>query len=108
MIGGGNYVGKTSYFQSYFKKSYDPGMIPTLGPYYEIIESLNNVRFNLWDSRDTWRYISIMTYHIKIADGIILLFDLSRKEEFDNLPNLLKMITEIHEMEDFPVLLVGN
>ena len=37
-----------------------------------------------------------------------MLFDLSEKKDFDNLPELLNMITEFHELEKFPVLLIWN
>ena len=36
------------------------------------------------------------------------MFDLSNKKDFDDLPRLLNMITEDHELENFPVLLIGN
>ena len=38
-----------------------------------------------------------------------MLFDLSQREDFDdNLPHCLKMITDYFELEELPVLLVGN
>ena len=46
--------------------------------------------------------------YLKDVDGVILMFDISYKNDFDNLPNLLNMITEFHELENFPVLLIGN
>ena len=36
------------------------------------------------------------------------MFDLSKKKDFDELPQLLKLITEFHELKNFPVLLIGN
>ena len=38
--------------------------------------------------------------YLKDVDGVILMFDLSYKNDFDNLPNLLNMITEFHELEN--------
>ena len=36
------------------------------------------------------------------------MFDLSDKNDFDELPQLLNIITEFHELKNFPVLLIGN
>ena len=53
-------------------------------------------------------FYNIVSDIIKDLDGIILMFDLSYKEDFDDLPNLLDFINKIHNLEDFPVLLIGN
>ena len=42
------------------------------------------------------------------ADGILLLFDVSSREDFDNLGYCMSMITNYLEVEDFPVLLIAN
>ena len=52
--------------------------------------------------------INLIHNYILNADGIILLFDLSDKKDFEDLPNCLRIITDYFELEEFPVLLVGN
>ena len=41
-------------------------------------------------------------------DGVLLLFNLSYKNDFNELPHCLDMIIYFYELEDFPVLLIGN
>ena len=45
---------------------------------------------------------------LKNADGVILMFDLSDKNDFNNLPRLLYLISEFYELNNFPILLIGN
>ena len=76
----------------------------------ELIKKINSTRFYLLDSF-YWggRYDYYINRQIeKDADGIILMFDLSRKEDFDDLPRLLNLITECDELKNLPVLLIGN
>ena len=54
------------------------------------------------------KFDGLVKFHIKKADCVIFMFDLSKKEDFDNLPRLLNMIAEFHKLENFPVLLIGN
>ena len=76
---------------------------------YSLIKELNQTSFFLWDTtRWGGRFVQLIKIFLKDVDGVILMFDLSYKNDFDNLPNLLNMITEFHELENFPVLLIGN
>ena len=50
----------------------------------------------------------IIRGYIRNIDGIILLFDLSNKEDFDGLPFCMNIITDYYELEEFPVMLIGN
>ena len=63
----------------------------------------------VWDTAN-WngRFGCLIRKFLYSADGVILLFDLSNKEDFDELPNCLEMITDYYELEEFPVLLIGN
>ena len=109
MLGGSTFAGKTTYFQSYFEKRFIKIWQTTIGIEKKLIKSLNDVKFFLYDcSRWGDRFDGSLKNFIRYIDGIILLFDLSNKEDFESLPKFLKMITEFHEMEDFPVLLIGN
>ena len=63
----------------------------------------------VWDTTN-WngRYGFIIRHFLYSIDGVILLFDLSNKKDFEELPNCLEMITDYYELEEFPVLLIGN
>ena len=63
----------------------------------------------IWDTTN-WNgiYGSTIRHFLYSIDGVILLFDLSNKKDFEELPNCLEMITDYYELEEFPVLLIGN
>ena len=109
LLGGSTIAGKTTYFNSYFEKQFKEIFLSSIGMDYKLIKELNQTSFFLWDTaRWGGRCDYMIKNYLKDADGVILMFDLSDKNDFDNLPNLLNMITEFHELENFPVLLIGN
>ena len=111
LLGGSTISGKTSYYRRCCYGYFINEAISTIGAEKHSIKDLNydNVHFYLIDcSHWGGKYDGIIKNQIKIADGVILLFDISRKEDFNGLPKLLEMITCSFDLEDFPVLLVGN
>ena len=74
-----------------------------------MIKKINKNEFYLNDCC-RWGSVfdSIVKIHIRNADAVILLFDISDREDFKGLSILLNMIKEIYDLESFPVLLIGN
>ena len=109
LLGGSTIAGKTSYCNTYINKEFTSENLSTIGYNYIDIKKINKIKFCLVDS-SRWggRFDGQINIGIKNADGVILMFDLSNKKDFDDLPRLLNMITEVHELENFPVLLIGN
>ena len=109
ILGGSTIAGKTTYFESFFEKQYCEITCSSVGLDYRVIKELNKSKFLLWDTpRWFGRFDNQIKNKINKADGVILMFDLSKKKDFDELPQLLKLITEFHELKNFPVLLIGN
>ena len=109
ILGGSTIAGKTTYFESFFEKKYCEITFSSVGLDYRIIKELNKSKFLLWDTpRWFGSFDNQIKNKINKADGVILMFDLSKKNDFDELPQLLKLITEFHELKNFPVLLIGN
>ena len=111
LLGGSTISGKTTYMYTYLDKSFHQPTMTTVG-----VERINisnpkyeNMKFTLYDpSRWNGRFDSLVRIYIQSCDGIILLSDISDKNDFYDLPYCLGMITDYYELEDFPVLLVGN
>ena len=111
LLGGSTISGKTTYMYTYLDKSFHQPTMTTVG-----VERINisnpkyeNMKFILYDpGRWNGRFDSIIHSYIQKCDGIILLFDISDKNDFYDLPYCLRMITDYYELEDFPVLLIGN
>ena len=50
----------------------------------------------------------MISLYLKNADGVLLLFDITSRDDFEGLNNYLKLITKDFKLEDFPVLLIAN
>ena len=109
LLGGSTISGKTTYFNSILNREFSGEVLSTISGEKERIRILNNVEFYLWDcARWGGRFGVSISKLIKYSDSIILLFDISNMGDFDNLPSFISMIKEFHNLEDFPILLIGN
>ena len=54
------------------------------------------------------RFDSMIKYNLRYNDGVLLLFDISSRDDFNGLNYCLSLITDYLELEDFPVLLIAN
>ena len=111
ILGGSIRPGKTNFIETFMGRSFCESPFSTIttekylfkNPKYEDKKCL------VWDTAN-WngRFGCLIRKFLYSADGVILLFDLSNKEDFDELPNCLEMITDYYDLEEFPVLLIGN
>ena len=106
ILGGSFIAGKTSYFDSYFTKKFEECTNSSTEMHFGLIKEINKTTFKLWDTiRWGGKFDNLVKICIKNTDGFILMFDLSDKNDFNKLPQLLN---EFHELKNFPVLLIGN
>ena len=74
--------------RTYFDKEFNPDNFSTTGGYYIDMDypKLENTKVKIYDTN---RWIGIGEHmvkdYIRLADEIILLFDLSKKEDFENI-----------------------
>ncbi|KFO27069.1 Ras-related protein Rab-12 [Fukomys damarensis] len=83
------------------------------------------IRLQIWDTAGQERFNSITSAYYRSAKGIILVYDITKKETFDDLPKWMKMIDKSvgwgraacdagfsadpqYASEDAELLLVGN
>ena len=102
-------VGKASTLLHYVGDTLnDDGKVPTFGmdvKYKYVTIDNKKIRIVLWDTTGQERFQSLTKNFLKGADGILLLFDLNRKETFINLK---KWITEIHNLANNPKLVIAG
>ena len=65
------------------------------------------VKLQIWDTAEQERYRTITNAYYKGAEGIILVFDLFKKETFTNLDNWLSEV-EKHGKNDVEVVVIAN
>uniref|UniRef100_A0A8D2DUP5 small monomeric GTPase n=1 Tax=Sciurus vulgaris TaxID=55149 RepID=A0A8D2DUP5_SCIVU len=62
------------------------------------------IRLQIWDTAGQERFNSITSAYYRSAKGIILVYDITKQETFDDLPKWMKMIDK-YASEDAELLL---
>ena len=109
---GDSTVGKTSFIERYFK-NYFGNCLTTIGVDSQIkIIKINNELYKLfiWDTAGQEKYRSLPKKYYKNADGILLLFDVTKQESFNNVSNWIKEINENSNQnnQNLNIILIGN
>ena len=103
-------VGKTSYIEKYVDNKFR-NSLPTIGcnvcSKYFYSSNGEKTRIIFEDTSGQERYNSLAFNIIKKVHGIILMYDITKKETFDTIRKWWKNILD-HKDKDFPVILVGN
>ena len=110
ILGGSTTAGKTCYINSYITKSFKRMYLSNISLESHIIRNQEYKKIFIVCDSVRWSgiFTTIVQNFIMRSDGVILLFDISDKRDFDDLPDCIRMITNYFELEEFPVLLIGN
>ena len=106
-------VGKTAIVNRYTKEEFYDNIQSTIGAdYTSKIVQLDDefVKLNIWDLSGQERYSSLFSVFFRDAKGCFIVYDISKKESFDNLNKKFNLIKNIAEFEnrDIAIILVGN
>lgn len=119
LIGDSN-VGKTCIFKKIIQGDFVEKSISTIGIDRRTLtfnikvkegeaEVDKAVEVQLWDTAGQERFRSITKGYFKSSQGLILLYDITKKESFDNIENWIESIKEsLGENNDYLVFLLGN
>ena len=117
IIIGDSAVGKTCIFKKITSGTFTEKSISTIGMDRRTLsftiknEEGNDVEIDvqLWDTAGQERFRSITTSYYKSSQGLLLMYDITRKETFDNLENwILNIKDSLGEEEKYLIVLVGN
>ena len=103
---GDSYVGKTSLLLKYTDDYFSETSTATIGvEFKEKIITFNNrnIRLQIWDTSGQERYRSIAQNFYRGSDGILLVFDVTNKESFENIKFWLN-----DPQVDAKKILIGN
>ena len=110
---GNSEVGKTSLIRRYTNGLFKEEYISTIGIDYdskkEIIDDIN-VQVKLWDTAGQERFRAITPNNLRNAEGIMLVFDITNSDSFNDLKDWLESIkTHFGEKNiSIPIIIVGN
>ena len=112
IIIGESEVGKSCFLMRYFRNVFNDNFLTTVGIDKEarIIKIKDTVyRITLWDTAGQERFRSLPNKYYQNADGVLLLFDVSKKSSFENVDIWLDD-TKINIKNDSKtkIFLIGN
>jgi small GTP-binding protein len=103
-------TGKTSLLLRYVDNTFKPTLTSTLGIDFKtkhvIVEDLR-AKLQIWDTAGQERFRAITTSYFKGSNAVMLVFDVTDKQTFDNVNNWCRQIREKGD-PNTSILLVGN
>jgi small GTP-binding protein len=113
LIIGDSSVGKTSLITRYTNGTFKEEYLATVGlDYHTKIEDINNqtIQIKLWDTAGQERFKSLTQNLFRNAEGVLLVFDVSKNETFYNLKDWIASIKKNIESQNMfiPLVILGN
>ena len=104
-------VGKSSFIVKFIENTFSYDYLATMGLDFkqkEIkLKSGEKILLRIFDTAGQERFKSISLNFIKKANGIVLLYDISKRESFESVNKWIKSINDVAE-EKISIVLVGN
>ena len=110
VIIGESAVGKTNLLTRYTVNSFDKSAKATIGMDFtskEVYISGYTAKAQFWDTAGQEKYKAIAKSYYKLADGVLLVYDVTRRETFEKLKNWLNDIKNNSDKE-IKIILIGN
>ena len=104
-------VGKTNLMQRFSNNVFNLNSKPTIGVDFAVktIKIDNQiVRLQLWDTAGQERYRTFTAAYFKDAHGVILVYDVTKRDSFKNLEEWLKICSDQVELEKTAIIVIGN
>ena len=107
---GDSYVGKSNILLKYLKNQFNENSKTTIGVEFgtkNIIINNKRIKIQIWDTAGQERYRSITSAYYKGAKGALIVYDITRKNTFDNID---KWITDLKLNGDknICIIILGN
>eukprot|EP00615_Pteridomonas_danica_P007401 CAMPEP_0114342708 /NCGR_PEP_ID=MMETSP0101-20121206/10012_1 /TAXON_ID=38822 ORGANISM="Pteridomonas danica, Strain PT" /NCGR_SAMPLE_ID=MMETSP0101 /ASSEMBLY_ACC=CAM_ASM_000211 /LENGTH=206 /DNA_ID=CAMNT_0001476971 /DNA_START=99 /DNA_END=719 /DNA_ORIENTATION=+ len=103
-------VGKSSVLLRYADDQFSASFITTIGIDFKI-KSIQmgdkKVKLQIWDTAGQERFKTITTAYYRGAMGILLVYDVTNRNTFNNVKNWMRQI-EMHAAENVNKVLIGN
>ena len=103
-------VGKSSFILRFTENKFENTYLTTVGIDSKFrLLNIQVIQYKVlfYDTAGQERFHSIAPNIIKKANGIIIMYDITNKQSFDSIPEILKAI-ENEKGENFPLILIGN
>ena len=110
VIVGDSGVGKTNLLTRFCKNVFDLNTKNTIGvdfQSYDLKMNDKRVRVQFWDTAGQEKYQAISSTYYNNSQGAIIVYDITKQESFQNVPNWLAKLRE-SASPFIPVIVLGN
>ena len=113
LIIGDSTVGKTSILSRFANGTFNSNYLATVGldsfTKDEIIDN-KTIRIKIWDTAGQERYKSLTSGFFRNAEGVMLVYDVTNLETYENLKYWIQSIKNniTEEMSNIPIIIIGN
>ena len=108
---GDSTVGKTCFLLRYCDKTFQEAHLSTIGLDYRLksmtLQSGKNIKLQIWDTAGQDRFRAITKNYYKGANGIILIYDVTNRQSYENVKNWITQIRE-EANPNVVIYLAGN
>lgn len=107
---GDSSVGKSSIIYKFSDNIFDDKFITTIGVDFKLKDiKINNktAKLQIWDTAGQERFKTVSSTYYRGSHGIIIVFDLTNKESFNNIKYWINEINK-YTINQQPIILVGN
>eukprot|EP00002_Diphylleia_rotans_P026091 TRINITY_DN5187_c0_g2_i1.p1 TRINITY_DN5187_c0_g2~~TRINITY_DN5187_c0_g2_i1.p1 ORF type:complete len:208 (+),score=50.76 TRINITY_DN5187_c0_g2_i1:59-682(+) len=104
-------VGKSSIMTRYCTGVFDEDVSATIGVDFKVkILQIGEARVKLtiWDTAGQERFRTLTSSYYRGAHGVILVYDVTRRETFDNIKTWMKEVDSYSTHADIVKIVVGN
>lgn len=111
VLAGDGGVGKTAIRERYLGRGFQSKYMMTIGADFALKESVitgRSIKFQIWDLAGQQRFGAVRSVYYLGCLGALLLFDVTRRESFENLQNWIKEIWNNNGKGIIPIVVLGN
>ena len=112
LIIGDSLVGKTSILTRFSQNKFSLGYLSTIGVDYfskEVIINERKIYVKIWDTAGHERFRTLTQSFFKKGQGLIIVYDVSSQESFENLQYWIEEIhTHAIDSKNIPCIILGN
>lgn len=104
-------VGKTALRERYLGRGFQSKYMMTIGADFALKESTidgRSIKFQIWDLAGQTRFGAVRSVYYLGCLGALLLFDVTRRESFENLQSWIKEIWTHNGKGIIPIVILGN
>nr|P38976.1 RecName: Full=Ras-like protein RAS2; Flags: Precursor [Hydra vulgaris]CAA50187.1 RAS2 protein [Hydra vulgaris]prf//2204244A ras 2 gene [Hydra vulgaris] len=109
VVGGGG-VGKSAltiqFIQSHFVQDYDPTIEDSYRKQCVIDDKVAHL--DILDTAGQEEFSAMRDEYMRTGEGFLLVFSVTDRSSFDEIPRFHTQILRVKDIEEFPMILVGN